>query len=272
MGAGLVLALAAAAFQYFSPASRELMSGRDVRLALLGGRSSALLVYHPFSSTVNAFTLSHPRAGAGVPLWHRGADLALAAGGTAAGENIFYIALSSAPDLDALRGTLNNWRAEPRRLLSAVSWIFGLRAAGATNLSAFDLFALFGEFSKLNSSNFILTEISRKPQAAETEQEEGPAPRVEVFNASGKKGLAAQEAKRLRALGFDVITEASYPTLQKETRILSFSGDTAAALRLRGALGLEALEIRVKSSQKSVAGAAVVLGQDFGARGLSSKE
>lgn len=263
LAAGLVLALAAAAWQYFSPASRELMSGRDVSLALLGPRSSALLVYHPFSSTVNAFTVSHHRARAGVSGRQRAADLGRAAGGAEAGRNVFYIALSSAPDLEALCAALNNWRSRPRLLLEAVSWASGLRASGATDLAAFDIFALFGEFSKLTSSNFILTEVSRKAQAAEAPEEEGQAPRVEVFNASGRKGLAALAAKRLRALGFDVITETSYPTLEKQTRILGFSRDTAAALKLRGALGLDELEIRVKPSQKSVAGAAVVLGQDF---------
>jgi len=263
LAAGLVLALSAAALQYFSPASRELMSGRDVSLALLGERSSALLVYHPFSNTVNAFTMPHPRAKAGVSAWHRAVDLAGAAGGaTSSGESVFYIAFSSAPDLDALWGTLNNWRAEPRRLAPAVSWVAGLRARGATNLSAFDLFSLFSEFSKLTSSNFILTEISRKGPAEEAGQEEGPAPLVEVFNASGRAGLAAEAAKRLRALGFDVITETSYPVILKHTRIRGFSNDMAAALRLRAALGLEEI-VPERSSQKSVAGADVILGQDF---------
>lgn len=265
LAAGLALALAAAAWQYLSPVSRDLMAGRDVSLALLGERSSALLVYHPFSSTVNAFTQSHPKARPGVSGWHRAVDLAKAAGGTAAGDSVFYIALSSAPDLGALWDTLNNWRAEPRRLPDAVAWVSGLRSSGATNLSALDLFSLFGEFSKLSSSNFILTEVPHRPQAAEAAEEAAPAPAplVEVFNASGRLGLAASTAKRLRALGFDVITETSYPTIQKQTSILNFSADPAAARRLRESLGLEGLEIRVRSSKKSVAGAAVILGQDF---------
>lgn len=262
LAAGLVLALAAAAWQYLSPASRELAAGRDVSLALLGERSSALLVYHPFSSTVSAFTLTHSRARPGTTGWQRAADLQKAAGGASSPGNVFYISLSSAPDLAALQDTLDNWRAEPKRLARAVSWVSGLRAAGATNLTGFDLFSLFGEFSKLNSSNFILTDISGRAQAPEAAPEEGPAPRVEVFNASGRKGLAALAAKRLRALGFDVITEASYPALEPRTCVLSFSGDTAAARRLRASMGLEGLEIRV-TARKSVAGAAVVLGRDY---------
>jgi hypothetical protein len=246
------------------------MSGRDVSLALLGERSSALLVYHPFSSTVNAFTMAHPRAKSGVSGWHRAVDLAKAAGGTAAGENVFYITLSSAPDLDALFGALNNWRAEPKRLPPAVSWVSGLRTSGATNLSAFDLFSLFGEFSKLNSSNFILTGISRGalPSEAEPEEAAARAPLVEVYNASGRAGLAALAAKRLRALGFDVITETSYSALKKHTIIQGFSSE-AAALKLRESLGLEQCIIEKLDPKKSVAGAAVILGQDFDIKKLS---
>lgn len=266
LAAGLAVALAAAAWQYFSPAARELMAGRDVTLALLGDRSSVLLVYHPFSDTVSAFTAPYARARRGADAQQRAADLAASALGPSAGERVFYVSLSSAPAMDALWGTLNAWRAEPRLLWQAAAWVYGLRRAGATNLSGFDLFSVFSEFLRLGSSNFILTEVPRRgnaPEAEPGEEAAEQAPRVEVFNASGRAGLASRTAKRLRALGFDVITESSNPTLEKHTRIVGFSRDTAAAVRLRAALGLEELEIRVNTGKKSVAGAAVILGQDF---------
>lgn len=269
LAAGLLLALAVAAWQYYSPASRELARGSDVSVALLSERASVLLVYHPFSSTVNAFTSAHARPRKGASLWQRASDLALSAGGVPAGGSVFFVELSTAPDLEALSGALNGWRADPRLLTAAAAWVYRQKASGATNLSGFDLFSLFAEFSKLSSSNFILTEVSRRGQAAGAEEEEAaPARLVEVFNASGRQGLAARAGKRLRALGFNVITETSYPTLEKQTRIVGFSKDTSAALELRAALGLEELEIRVKPSQKSVAGAAVILGQDFDAAKL----
>ena len=263
LAAGLALSLGAAAWQFFSPASRALLAGRDISLALLGERSSALLVYHPFSSTVNAFTMAHRKAKAGASGLKRAGDLAQAAG-TSAGEEIFYIALSSAPDLDAFWGALNTWRSEPRLFFSAAAWVYGLRTSGRTNLSAFDLFSLFTEFSGLNSSNFILTEVSRRTQAADEAEEEAPAPAplIEVFNASGREGLAALAAKRLRSLGFDVITEGNYSKIEKHTRINGYSKDMAAALKLREALGLGET-VPERSSRKSVAGAAVILGQDF---------
>jgi len=263
---GIAAALALAAAQYFSPLSGALLAGRDVRVALLGERSSILLAYHPFSGTVNAFTFSHARPKSGASYWQRSAALAVSAGAREEDRQgeVFFVALSTAPDLDVLWGTLNNWRSEPRLFFSAARWAYGLRAAGATNISSFDLFALFSEFSQLTASDFILTEAQRKPdEALDAAAGRGPAPRVEVFNASGKKDLAAKAAKFLRARGFDVLTAASNPRLEPQTRILGFSENTGAALELRAALGLEELEIRVRPSQKSVAGAVVILGADF---------
>ncbi len=267
LAAGLAAALALAAAQYLHPVSRALMAGRDVRLALLGERSSVLLVYHPSSETVNAFTLNHSKAKAGISGWQRAGDISALAGVRegAAPEDMYYISVSSAPDLQTLWVELNNWRAEPRRFFSGVSWTAGLARSGSTNLRPFDLFSLFKEFSGLSSSNFILTELSRQPQEAEQPAEEaGPALMIEVFNASGRKGLAAQVSKSLRARGFDVITEDS-KAFAKHTVILGFAKDPAVALKLRSALGLDELEIHVRPSRKSVAGAAVILGDDFSA-------
>ena len=265
LAAGLAAALLLAAAQYFHPVSRGLMAGRDVRVAVLGDKISVLMVYHPSSETVNAFTLANAKAKPGISGWQRAGDIGALAGirESAAPEELFYVYVSSAPDLDALWGALNNWRAEPRIFFSAAAWTARLARSGATNIRAFDLFSLFWEFSRLNSSNFILTEISRQPQEAEQPAEDaGPAPRVEVFNASGRTGLAALAAKRLRARGFDVITEDS-KSREKNTRIMGFSKDTAVALKLRSALGLEELSIHVSPARKSVAGAAVILGEDF---------
>jgi hypothetical protein len=272
LAAGLALGLAAAAWQYFSPASNALMAGRDIGVALLGERSSVLLVYHPFSDTVNAFTSAHARSRHGASPLKRASLLAASALGSAASDQIFYVELSTAPSLDVLWDTLNSWRTRPRLLWQAAAAVYSLKEAGATNLSGFDLFMLFSEFLRLGSANFILTDVPRRGYVPEQDrQEEGAvaAPvrsgpyRVEVFNASGHAGLASRTAKRLRALGFDVITEGNHRTIEKNTRIVGFSSDTSAALSLRAALGLEEQEIRVNTSGKSIAGAAVILGQDF---------
>ena len=267
--AGLALALALAAAQYLSPAARALGEGRDLRLMLLGESSPVLLILHPAASTVNAVVFPQAKVKKGVSGYQRASELsalAAAPGQETAGE-IFYISLSSAPDLNALWGVLNGWRTAPRKFAEAAAWAARLRAAGDTNISAFDLFVIFSEFAKLNSSDFMMTEISRPgAQGGEAAAEEAaaePAQRVEVFNASGKKDLAGRAAKRLRAAGFDVLTASSYAKIEKHTVITCFSEDMAPARKLRAALGLEELEIHVSAPRKSVAAASVILGADF---------
>lgn len=271
LGAGLAVALALAAAQYFSPAAAALRDGRDLRIALLADSSAALLVYHPLSSTVNAVIFSRARAKKGVSGYQRASELAaLASAPDAAlqGET-FYIALSSAPDMEALWSVLNGWRSSPLQFYKAAAWVAGLRSSGATNIPSFGLFLLFSEFSRLDSSSFILTEASRSAPDPEEEVQAAPAAqpavRVEVFNASGRKDLAGDAAKYLRAAGFDVLTASSYAKIEKNTIIRCFSGDTAAAHKLRAALGLKERVINVLDSKKSVAQAAVILGTDFNA-------
>ncbi len=261
LAAGLALALAAAAWQYLSPASGEIMSGRDVRLALLGPESSALLVYHPFSGTVNAFTdRRRPRRKAKPA--DRASELAGAAG--AGGGGVFYVELSTAPDLNVLWSALNGWRRDPRLLLSAAAWARGLKASGRTDLSSFDLFSVFSEFSGLGSSDFILTDLRRGTEQDGEAVDDSRLPMVEVLNASGKDGLAGLAAKYLRENGFDVISVGN-TAKQKRTAVFGFSEDASAALALRAALGLDELEIRLRPTHSSVAAAEAVLGEDFDA-------
>jgi len=218
-------------------------------------------------ATVNALKLSQGRARRGISGYQRASDLSALAGAPVPGERgeIFYITLPSSAGMEALWSVLNSWKSVPVKFFEAAAWVFGLRSAGATNISPFGLFVLFSEFSRLNSSNFIVTEASRSgPEEAQPDGAAArPVVRVEVFNAAGQKDLAAATSKYLRAEGFDVLTAASYGKIEINTRILCFSGEPAAALKLRSALGLEGLEIHMRASKKSVAQAAVILGTDF---------
>ncbi len=270
LAAGLAASLALAAAQYLSPLAGAVWRGHDVGVAALGERSSVLLVYRPGAGTVNAYSFVHARPRPGTDPRRRAADLARQAGSLQDSDRdeTFFVSVSSAPDLEALLGPLNAWRSRPALFLSAAAWARGLGRAG--NISGFDRFVLFSELSGLSASDFVLTEASRQAAAPALEagSEADPAPLVEVFNASGRNGLAERAARRLRGLGFDVITAASYRRRERSTRILCFSADNGTALRLRSALGLDGLEIRVDPAQKSVAGAAVVLGADFDEKAL----
>lgn len=274
LGAGLLAALALAAAQRFSPLASALYGGRDLRVALLSDTAAAVLVYHPATGVVNAVSFPKLRARKGVSGYQRASELAALTGAASppVPGDVFYVALSSAPDLEALWPWLNDWRSEPRRFAAAAGWVRRLRAEGATNITPFGLFCLFSEFSRLTSADFILTE-SRRGGEEELPEEPAaepaaPAVRVEVFNASGRKGLAEAAAKCLRAAGFDVLTASSYGKIEKHSKLECFTGDTAPAQKLRAALGLGELAIKVNTSGKSVAEASVILGADFDASAL----
>lgn len=263
LAAGLVLALAAAGLQFFSPASGEILAGRDVKMVLTGDTSSIVLVYHPFSGAVNSFSVSHRRFRSKTAAEEKARQLAEAVSG--GNGPVFFLAVSSVPSLAPLLDAMSGWREDPRLLFRAASWAAGLRSSGATNLTGFDIFTLFSELAARSSSDFILTELTRKAalrEDADADGERRGAPLVEVFNASGVNGLAGRTAKRLREMGFDVITVSSKPRSAR-TKLVSFSKDTAVARSLQEALGLGELETLVAAQQKSVAAAAVILGEDF---------
>lgn len=261
LAAGLLLALTAAGLQYLSPVSREIMSGRDVRLVLPGERSSLVLLYHPFSGAVNAFTVRHRKFGEKGSYEERARRIAAPVSGEEG--PVFFLDVSDSPSLEPLWRVLNNWRAEPRLLLEAGAWALRARSSLPTNLTGFDVFAIFSELASMNSSDFILTEFSRRSAAAPALLSEPSASRrVEVFNAAGVNGLAGRTSKRLRELGFDVITVSSKPRSAR-TSLISFSRDTSVARDLQKALGLGEIETRIVTRQKSIAAAAVILGEDF---------
>jgi len=262
LGLGFAFALAAA--QYFSPVASAFTGGRDLRLALLSEGSQAVLVWHTGTATVNAVSFSRTRHRKGASAFQRASELLALTGGVAtAPADVFFVSLSTGPDMEALWDTMNGWRSAPRKFFRAAAWTARLHRDGATNIPPFGLFVLFSELARLNSSNFILTEASRQvPPEEEPEQVPAPVLRVEVFNASGRTDLAVRAARHLRAAGFDVLTVSSYAKIEKHSRVVAY-GDTAPALKLRTALGLDGLEITERPEQRSVAAAGVVLGVDF---------
>lgn len=266
LAAGLALSLGLAAAQAFSPAASAFARGEDLRLALLSPAGDALLVWHTGRASVNAVSFPAQRRRAAVSGYVRAKELAALTGAPEGGgrEDVYYVSLSSAPELPALLETLGSWRARPALFFRAAAFTWRLRGEGRTNIPPFALFVIFSELSKLGSSDFILTDSPRPLQEEldEPEREERPL-RVEIFNASGRKDLAARAAKHLRAAGFDVLTASSYAKIEKHSRLVSYGADTGPAQRLRAALGLAGLEIVSRPAGKSVADAAAVLGTDF---------
>ena len=92
---------------------------------------------------------------------------------------------------------------------------------------------------------------------------------IEVFNASGRNGLAGEVTKFLRDLNnrgvinIDVINYASYPELLEKTKILD---NTARLLEIQQTayqLGLESREIYSQRDKNAISDVKIILGKDF---------
>lgn len=281
LGLGGALTLALLAAHYFSPVSRRLAAGADVELVLLSPERPMLFVYHPGSRTVSAVRLPKravKSAGSAMQRAHAALSLALRRETTV--QDPAYFIEAPDPDLESFCDTLNSWRARPALLLAMAARLRELKSGAATNLPWHDALLLFAELTRLNSSAFVIADLPKDQlakvlgdDAAEQEAAQAGAPRapvrLEVLNASGRRDLAERTARYLRKKGFDVISVGNHKVVEKQTKIVNCSNNIAAARQVRGALGLEALEIYSKPEKPAVAQARVILGMDFDAAGVA---
>ncbi|MBU2574175.1 MAG: LytR C-terminal domain-containing protein [Elusimicrobia bacterium] len=283
LGGALTLALAAAHF--YSSVSRRLSAAENIEIALLSPERPMLFVYHPDSGTVNAVQLpkkSARGAGSAVQRAHGALSLFLK-NRSDIQDAAFYIEVG-APDLDRVSVMLNGWRNKPGYFLGMAAYIRDLKRTEATNLSWHDLLLISLELSRLNSADFIITDLPKdffdktrvtEETASPRNKVPGSAPepaavRLEVLNASGRKGLAEQVTRYLREKGFDVIYFGNYGAAAKQTKIVNCSGNIAAARLARKALGLKDLEIYSKIEKPAVVQARIILGADFNETGIES--
>ena len=276
LGGALALALITAHF--FSSVSRSLSTDRDIEIALLSPERPMLFVYHPGAKTVDAVPLPPKAArgtGSAVQRAHGALNLFLKNPSDARDE-VLYVEVKD-PDLDRLSVMLDNWRNRCGYVFNIAAYIRELKRTECTNLSWHDLLLVSRELSRLNWSDFIITDQARdyfdKAAAMEETTTPGgtssiPAPvpagiRLEVLNASARAGLAEQITKYLRKKRFDVISFGNYRSVTKQTKIVNCSDNIEAAQLVRDALGLNNLEIHSKAEKSAVIQVRVILGVDF---------
>lgn len=285
---GLALCLGLVAAHYLSGVAPRLAANRDLEIALISDRAPKVFIYHAFSKTITVINLPPARLKNGGSNYQKAcAALALVSGKIPGQrEDVLYLATDDpthsgcvGDDLGAFYAMLNSWRSRPRLFFEVARRLWLLKKEERTNISFHDLLLAVLELSRLNSSNFIITDFERSVLRAvasenfganetggSTNSETGvPAAvvRVEVLNASGKKDLAVKVTKYLRKKGFDVINFGTYERAAGQTKIVNCSGNMEAARAVRSALGLTGLEIYSKPKAGYVAEVSVVLGADF---------
>ena len=89
----------------------------------------------------------------------------------------------------------------------------------------------------------------------------GERVRVEVLNASRRRGLARRATMHLRDLGYDVVASGNAPEAREATLVLRRGGDEEWAVRLARAVGGASVETRPDSTRH--VDATVLLGRDW---------
>jgi len=182
------------------------------------------------------------------------------------------------------KSLLSSWRFNPTHTLK-VLWIY-LNALhnNHTDLTPAEFFLLVQDMTELNVNDFAVKyppqEKRKKRSSKKGAQEDFPTEKllstqqdnkpllVEILNASGKKGVAQALTQYLREqnnkglLRVDVIDYGNFPTPQKTSAIIDYSGKLIQATQISRAIGLTC-EIQTEISTTATSDTLIILGEDF---------
>lgn len=199
----------------------------------------------------------------------------------------FFTPKSEAQDAfwEDFKYTLTNWRYNPL-LAGRVLW--GYITAWherRTNLSPAEFILLSKELSLLETNDFTVKLIQPKKKKSRKSQAEPdgiPAPVkdmaplalqdrpiiVEILNASGKRGLAAELTQYLRdknqkgILRVDVLQYDNYPTQEETSWLEDYTGRVVQLKQLGNAIGINS-EIRAGTAPNVICDTRIIIGKDF---------
>ena len=180
---------------------------------------------------------------------------------------------------------LSHWRYNPLLLFRPVTAYVRARWQKRTDLNVAEFLTLAGAWSQMQVSDFTLTypvqskaKKSRKPVSLEavsaekllSEEDDPDAPlRIEILNASGKKGLAqnlAQYLRRKRAgglLNVDVMEYGTYRGgLLDKTEIVDYSGRLIQVSKLGHTIGFKGTA-KTENTPNDFYDTRIILGKDF---------
>lgn len=178
------------------------------------------------------------------------------------------------------KANLRAWHKKPWLILVYFYHYTKLRASGRTNITAADFIMLSMDIMSLEPGDFTIKNPPPAPKSRnaprqvitdeERPQAAGKTIVLEVLNASGRAGMAADATRYLRDLSnrgiidIDVINHATYSVLQEKSRITDLTGCNPEDLKkLARRLGMENNEIFTAPDKMSIADVKIILGKDF---------
>lgn len=179
---------------------------------------------------------------------------------------------------------LHFWRLKPYLLFAYCYDYAKLKKEKRTDIDFTDFMLLSQEMTTLEPADFsvinkIITKRTRHkdqtaPEIALAQDIMKPAgPKkpivIEIFNASGKSGMAGDVTRYLREqnnngkLNLDVINYSNYTVTEPQTQIINHTGDVEELKNISVSLGIGDKEILSKTDKTSISDAKIILGRDF---------
>ncbi|MDR0734233.1 MAG: LytR C-terminal domain-containing protein [Elusimicrobiota bacterium] len=207
-------------------------------------------------------------------------------------QNVLYITprlQNRAEFWDLCKSNLRAWRKKPYMIFAYFYNYVKLRARGRTNIAPSDFVMITLHLMRLEPGDFTIknpdpapsAQSRRKTPSASPPQQillaETAAPAaapktlvLEVLNASGEAGLAAEVTRYLRDLSnrglidIDVINYGNYSIAQEKSKITDITEGRPEDLKKIGRLlGMENSEIFISPDKTAIADAKIILGKDF---------
>jgi hypothetical protein len=149
-----------------------------------------------------------------------------------------------------------------------------------TNASVWDIIAAAMELKDLRVRNIRLSQLPGTPHGTyweidkdnctglmnkvfppqNTQPEEALRIRLDIWNASGRPGLAEEVTWMLRRKGYDVIDYGNFSTRQKKSLIKDLTGDLRSAQTISDILSCG--EVITRYDEKRLVDISVILGED----------
>ena len=273
----LLSTVAAGVLHHRSALCRALRSGGKIDLVLVSP-APAMAVYEPAVTKLavmigRSFKFPADESGAAKAAEVRGVMLP---DGSAASR---YLELGAGSDgrgfWNGAKNWFAQWHARPVLLLAYAADYRRALKSGATDITPYEFLAISLELTKLAPLDLCAVSSGAKKQgeAAPVEAVASSVSaeplKLEILNASGRKGYAVTVTMYLRELAakeslpVDVLSYDNYSRREKKSRIISRTGRIEELTRLGERLGLAAIEITAAPARASQTDASLIVGEDL---------
>ncbi|MDR1124430.1 MAG: LytR C-terminal domain-containing protein [Elusimicrobiota bacterium] len=285
--AALAVLVYGAFAHFYNPHTAALTAGAQPLNLLVLTRQPMFISYNPQSAKAAVTNMN--TAGKKSP----GACDALKEAGINP-QDVLYIRPSSqnrAEFWELCKNNLRAWRQKPYIIFIYLYDYIRLRVSGRTNIAPSDFVMITLHLMRLEPGDFTVKNPDPPPAAQNRRRAAAAAPQqillaqnaapaaaasasktlvLEVLNASGGAGLAAEVTRYLRDLSnrglidIDVINYGNYPVIEEKSKITDITGGRPEDLKKIGRLlGMDNSEIFTSPDKTAIADAKIILGKDF---------